>query len=182
MESGSWIRNRRGGARPSRSMDRFLACLGDPGRVRVGLLRGDQLAPRLRFDEHQDVEGLETGRLHAEEVARDDPLGVRPQELRPGGPMRLGAGPRPAFSQERPDRRAPPPGCPACAALLGCGCIPIVGSRGRDAGPGRRSRDRSEVVVASGPVRKSTQVHFLRTRSRCRAMELAVGIDVAQGV
>src|ERR1035437_4941211 len=41
--------------------------------------------PAPKFDEQQYVERLEPGSLDGEEVARDDPLRLRSEELRPTG-------------------------------------------------------------------------------------------------
>jgi len=71
--------------------------LGDPEGVRVIGRSRNEHAPRVKLDEHEDVEGPERDRLDREEVAGDDPLGLRTKELRPSGTRSSGAGPRPAF-------------------------------------------------------------------------------------
>ena len=47
--------------------------LGDPGGVGVLGHAGQTNPPRRELDEEQDVERLETDRLDAEEVGREDP-------------------------------------------------------------------------------------------------------------
>src|SRR6266498_5291330 len=48
------------------------------------------------MQEHQHVQGLEEHRLDGEEVAGEDAVGLRREELMPGGAIPGGAGPRPA--------------------------------------------------------------------------------------
>src|SRR5450756_1769898 len=66
--------------------------LGDPGRVGMHGRSAQVDPPAPEFDEQQDVERLEPGSLDGEEVARDYPLRLSPEELGPGrsGPPRGG--------------------------------------------------------------------------------------------
>jgi len=129
--------------------------LGDPGRVGMGRRGRDEDAPRLQLDEHQDVDGLEPDRLHAEEVASDDPLRLGLQELRPGGSGSPGAGPRPAFLRSIRIVVAPTR-MPNLRSSPWIRTAPRRGSLGRDAGSVHGPRGRSEVSVGSPYVRTST--------------------------
>src|SRR6266511_2472327 len=70
--------------------------LGHPGPVRVGAHPDPNDPARLYMQEHQHVQGLEEHRLDGEEVAGEDAVGLRREELMPGGAIPGGAGPRPA--------------------------------------------------------------------------------------
>src|ERR1035437_2884650 len=108
LVSRSRMRNRMAGEWPSRSITRFRACSGDPGRVRVRRYGTQVDPPAPELDEHEDVERPEPGGLHGEEVAGDDPLRLSPQELGPGwaGPSWGGTearGPEQGADRRRPD-------------------------------------------------------------------------------
>jgi len=63
---------------------RDVSCLlGHPCRVGVGRDPGENDPPATEVDEEQHKQRLEPDRLHREEVARHDPLGLGSQELRP---------------------------------------------------------------------------------------------------
>src|SRR5450759_2514427 len=53
--SRSRMRNRMAGERPSRSITRFRACSGDPGRVGVRSGRAQVDPPAPELDEHEDL-------------------------------------------------------------------------------------------------------------------------------
>ena len=67
--------------------------LGEEGTVRVGGGAGDVHAPCPDLDEEQDVERLQEGGLHREEVAGEDPRCLSAQELRPAGAVPSRSGP-----------------------------------------------------------------------------------------
>ena len=116
---GTWRPGRGGGSDPparlAQRQHQVARLLGDPGAVRVGRHPGEVHAAGVQLDEEQDVEPPQPHRLHGEEVARQHPGGLRPQERRPGGA-------RPPRGRARPWRRGwrglrwPRPGCPACSS------------------------------------------------------------------
>jgi len=64
----------------------------------------NEYAPGAEFDEEQHIQGLQPDRLHGEEVARHDRLGLRSQELRPGRSRASRRGTQALPSQQGPDR------------------------------------------------------------------------------
>jgi hypothetical protein len=84
--------------------------LGDPRRVRVGRDPGRDYPPGAELDEEQHVECLEPDRLHREQVAGHDPLGLRSKKLRPSRSAASRRGAQAVSSQQRPDGRGTHPG------------------------------------------------------------------------
>jgi hypothetical protein len=79
--------------------------LGNPGGVGVNRRWAEGDPPAAKLDEHEDVDGTQPGRLDSEEVARDDALRLRPQELAPGRAAASRGRPRSRRSEQGPDRR-----------------------------------------------------------------------------
>ena len=61
--------------------------------------------PAAELDEHEDVERPEPRGLDGEEVAGDDPVGLRPEELSPGRAAAPRGRPRSFRSEQGPYRR-----------------------------------------------------------------------------
>src|ERR1035437_3364790 len=61
--------------------------------------------PAAELDERKDVEGAEPGGLDGEEVAGDDAIRLRPQELGPGRARAPRGRTEPGGSEQGPDRR-----------------------------------------------------------------------------
>jgi hypothetical protein len=85
-----------------------VAGVGAPGR-------GHHVDPTgSDLDEEQAVQRLKEGGLDREEVTGQDPLGLRAQELGPGGPVSSGGWPETAFVADeirgRRQRPRPSPG------------------------------------------------------------------------
>src|SRR6266498_2948448 len=78
-----------------RSIVAFLACWVTQVESGWGCDAGGDDLFGAEVDEEQHVQGLQSDRLHCEEVTRDDPLGLGFEELCPGRPQRRGAGPSP---------------------------------------------------------------------------------------
>jgi len=101
--SRSWIKNRIGSARSTKSSMMFACLLGRPCPGRV---RGDARQIHLssgELDEHEHVEATEQHGVDGEDVAGDDPAGLGPQELPP--PFRRASRRRidPGLLQNRPN-------------------------------------------------------------------------------
>jgi hypothetical protein len=105
--SRSRMRNRTGLLQPSSAMARFRACCVTHAESGVRGRGAHVDPPAAELNDHEDVERLETGRLHAEEVAGDDAVRLGSQELAPGrsGPSRGRTEPR--SPQQGADRRRP---------------------------------------------------------------------------
>jgi hypothetical protein len=74
---------------PARRLQRprqVARLLGHPGGRRVRGATGEEDAARLHLQEEQNEDHLQADGLHDEEVARQQPGGVRPQEGGPGQP------------------------------------------------------------------------------------------------
>src|SRR5450759_2409039 len=61
--------------------------------------------PAAQLDEHEDVQCSEPGGLYREEVARDDAIRLRPEELGPGRPAAPRRGTEPGDPEQGADRR-----------------------------------------------------------------------------
>jgi len=129
-------------------IDREVPCLlGHPGAVRVGGHPGEVNAPRPVFDPEQHVQRPQPDSLDGEEIAGQQPMRLRTQELRPAraasprrpDPAHAPAGAR-GSSSHRPGRRA-------CATRPGSARSPSAGSRAPTARPAPAARDRA----AAGP-------------------------------
>ena len=65
--------------------------------------------PAAELDEREDVERPEPGGLDREEVAGDDGVRLRPEELGPGGTAPAWSGAEARGPEQGPDRRRPDP-------------------------------------------------------------------------
>jgi len=83
--------------------------LGDPARVGLGRDADGHHLPGAGMQEERHVQGLQPDRLHREEAARHDPLGLGFEELRPGRPAAPRRWAQPVASQQRPDGRGAHP-------------------------------------------------------------------------
>jgi len=138
--------------------------LGHPHRVRV---RGDaedvdSPGPDLNREEH--VQGAEPGRLDSEEVQRQDPPGLRPEELAPGGASSPGSRAEPVPSKQRADLR----GRDLDAELGELATDPDASPSGFSLPIRRMSSRTSSLIGGLPPPDARRKVHFLRTSSRCQ--------------
>jgi hypothetical protein len=103
--------------------------------------------PAAELDEHDDVERPEPGRLHGEEVARDDALRLGPEELGPDGAGPPGRGTEPGGPEQGPDRRRSHPDAELAQLALDSDAAP--------AGvlPGQPEDERTKLRIDRRPVR-----------------------------
>src|SRR5438132_4447876 len=66
-------------------------------------------APGSKLDDEQDVQGLQSDRLHGEEVGGENAAGLRSQELRPGRTRSPRSRTEAGSAEDRADRRGPDP-------------------------------------------------------------------------
>ncbi len=94
------------GAHPSVEVQGEVAgLLGDPGRVGVSRCWAEVDPPAAELDEHEDVERPEPGGLDGEEVAGDDAIRLRAEELGPSWAGPSWGRTRSGSSEQGPDRR-----------------------------------------------------------------------------
>jgi hypothetical protein len=75
--------------------------LGDPDAGRIGRAAGEVDAAASELDEEEHVVAAQRDRLDGEEVARQHACRLLAQELAQLGPLRRGAGVRPAANKSR---------------------------------------------------------------------------------
>ena len=85
--------------------DQVAGLLGSPGAVRVPGHPEDVHSPGRYLHDEQHVKALKEDRVHGEEVAREQALGLRAQEGAPGGVQAARSGPVAPGTENPPDSR-----------------------------------------------------------------------------
>lgn len=167
--SRSRMRKRTRLTRASRSRARFRACSGDPRRVGVNRCGAEVDPPAAELDEHEAGERPEPGGLDGAEVAGDDAIRVRAEELGPRWAGPSWAGPARAV-RSRVRIVVAATRIPSFRSSPSIRTQPQRGfSRAR-----RRMSARSSASIGGRPGRPVFwYVHFLRTSSRCHRRSVA---------
>ena len=85
--------------------EQVAGLLGDPGSCGVGGYPGEVHAAAVVFDHDEDVEAAQQDGVDVGEVDREDPVGLRGQELSPAGPRPAGRRIEARALQDLPDGR-----------------------------------------------------------------------------
>ena len=138
--------------------------LGHPGAVRVCGHAGEMDAPRAVLDPEQHVQRPQPDCLDREEVAGDDPMRLRAQELRPRRAA-CAAAPGPAHAARRSVLIVVAP--TRIPSLRNSPWIRTQPQRGFSRA-NRSTSSRSSGSSGGRPAGRRRYVHFRRTNSRCQ--------------
>ncbi len=118
---------------------------------------------RCDLDREQHVQGPEQERLDSEEIERQDPLSLGPQELAPGGAATARSRAEAASPKERTDLRCRHPDAELGELAPDADAPHLAFSL-----PIRRMSSRTSSVIGGVPLDLRLRVHSLRTSSRCQ--------------